>query len=136
MELVAGGKGERVAVASGEKFGIWPRVAVTDWTDGVDDVFCRQIAGSCDCRLASRQALRKTGCAELAAFFKYARTAATMDGPVDAASAEESAVSGVHDDVDVLRRDVADEDAEAIIEETCERVCGVHGERLRSRNAK
>jgi hypothetical protein len=119
-ELVLGGKGERVAIAGGETLGVGFRVAATDRTDGVDDVLGGQVAGGCDYNFTSGQALRKTGCAKLTAFFENARAAATMDSAVNAASAKQSAVRGVHDGVHGLRGDVANQDVNAIFEKSCE----------------
>jgi hypothetical protein len=119
-EVVFSGKSEGVAVAGGEERGIGFGVAATDRADGVDYAPGRKIARTGDDRFASGQSPRKLTTTNGAALFENTRATPAVDRAVNAASAEESAVGGVDDGVDVLRGDVTDKYVDAIFEKTCE----------------
>lgn len=114
------GKSEGVAVAGGEERGIGFGVAATDRADGVDYVPGWEIACTGDDRLARAQSSRKLTTTNDAALFEDTGATAAVDRAVNAASAEESAVGGVDDGVDLLRGDVTDKYVDAIFEKTCE----------------
>ena len=93
-----------VPVAGGKRFRFTVRPFLPHGTNAMDDVTGLQLVAARDLRLASTRA------AEGTAFREQPRARAPVNGAVDAATAEERLVGGVHDRVDVKQRDVALDD--------------------------
>src|SRR3954462_4461731 len=80
---------DRARVTGSEQLCLACSAAVPDRTDGVDDVTCRQVPSTGRLRVA------RLAAAEPAALVQDRRAAGAMDGPVDAAAAEQGRVGGV-----------------------------------------
>ena len=112
-EIVAGCEIERSAIAGREQRILVRSAAMPHRTDRMDDVFCREPIAARDLRRARLAAAERT------AFGEQFRSGRAMDRAVDAATAEQRAVRGVHDRIDLQGRDVGDEDVAG---------CGAGGE--------
>ena len=95
---------ERAAVARREQVGLAVAAPAPDRADRVDDEPRRQVAAGRRLRIAGHAS------AERPALGEDRRAAGTVDRTVDATAAEQRAVRGVDDRIDVLRRDVAADD--------------------------
>ena len=105
---------QALAVARGEEVRLAAVAATPDGTHGVDHDARLETVAEGDARLAGRAA------AEPPALLEEAGSGGAVNRAVHAAAPEERGVRGVHDRVDVQRRDVSADDPEA----------GGHGERL------
>src|SRR5215467_625821 len=88
FKTVQGGQSQGVAVAGGKESGVGFGIAAADGADGVNDMCGGEISGRGDNSLARRQAPGQSGGAKFTALFEDARTAAAVNGAVNAASAE------------------------------------------------
>jgi hypothetical protein len=98
------GQIERRPVTAGEHRLFVCGAAVPHRADRVDDVLCLQLMAVGDLGAAGGAA------AERATFLQQSRPGGAMDGAVHAAAAEQRAVGGVDDRVNVERGDVGDFD--------------------------
>jgi len=110
-EVVFHGQGQCVAVAIRQQAGLVMAAAVPDRSDGMDDPFGGKPAACGDDGLACCAAA--LFCPDGLAFGQDRRSACAMDGAVDAAPAEQGAVSRVDDGVGCHFRDVALEELDA-----------------------
>jgi hypothetical protein len=78
-----------------------------DRANGVNHMPCRKAISPGDLGVAGFAAMQAT------AFIEKLRTGGAMNRPVDATAAEQRAVGGIDDGVDVQRGDVGDDDLEA-----------------------
>jgi DNA polymerase IV len=92
---------ERPPVAGRKQLGFALAAAVPDGTDRMDHIPGGELSRSRRLRIA------RLAAAQLTALGQDRRPACAMDGSVHAAAAEQRRVRGVHDRVDLLRRDVA-----------------------------
>ena len=81
---------------------------IPDGPHGVDDFLARQAVGVC------HLAFSRAAAAQRAAFGEQPRPGGAVDGPIDAAPAQQRAVGGVHDGVDGERGDVGHDDVEPL----------------------
>ena len=110
-----GGEGERALIATREQFGFAPVVSPVNGADGVDDVARSEIAAARYHCFACRQALLKLRAPNLAALFQNPRAARNVNRAVNAAAAEQGRVRGVDNGINVLARDVVNENDEGLI---------------------
>jgi hypothetical protein len=103
-QAVRGGESESIAVAPREQVLFTVAAAVPHRTDGMDDMFCRQLVAAGDPGVAGVAA------AKCPAFIAQLRPGGTVDRAVDTAAAEQTPVRRIDDDVDIESRDVGDED--------------------------
>ena len=99
-KAVGGGKIERRAIARCQQFFLALSAAAPHRTDGVDDMLRRQPIAACDFGRSGRAA------AEIFAFRAQLGPGRAMDRAVDTAAAEQGAVRGVDDGIELKRRDV------------------------------
>src|SRR5438132_12679525 len=85
-------------------------------TDCVNDVKRGQLSARRDDRFAGRQSLRKTRAANLATCFQNLRASRMMNRAVNSATAEQRRIRRVHDRLDVLSCDVANDDVPTTVE--------------------
>lgn len=99
------GEAEGFAIATGEGCGfVACASAIIDGTHGVDNIFCSEAASGGEDGLAGGETVDFGD--DALALFEDGRTAGTMDGAIDAASAEEGRIGGVDDGFGGLFGDV------------------------------
>src|SRR5262249_6301364 len=86
--------------------------------DGMNDVKRLQLAAGGNYRFAGRQTFRKTRATDLPTLFEDFRSAGTMNCAVNAAAPKQRRVCRVHDRLDILFRDVADDNRDAALEKS------------------
>ncbi|KAI9163809.1 Calcium channel YVC1 [Paramyrothecium foliicola] len=109
LDTARDGQLQALLVAAAEQ-GLAGALVLEDGADGVDDVLGGQAVAAGDAGLAGGTA------AELRALGAQAAARGEVDGAVDAAAAEEGAVGGVDDGVDLEGGDVAAEEADAVVD--------------------
>ena len=82
-----------------------------NWPDRVYHIKRGQLAASRDHGFAGRQSFRKTRAANLLALGEDLRSARAMDRAINAAAAEQRGIRRVHNCLNVLSGDVANDDA-------------------------
>ena len=105
-QVMIRGKRDRPAIAGGQRRRLARRTAVPHRTDRVDDMERRQPIAARDLGVA------RGASAKPAAFGQQFRPGGTMDGTIDAASAQQRIVGRVDDGIDGERRDIGDDDFE------------------------
>src|SRR5262249_32636025 len=105
VAAVGGGEFEGLRERGSEKSFFAARAAIPDRADGMDHVLRLQVSGCADDRRTGGAAVRIS-----AARVIHDRGAAgAVNRSVDAAAASETTVSGVDDGINLLPRDVADD---------------------------
>src|SRR5260370_40857881 len=87
-----------------------------DWSDRVNDIERGQLAASGDHSFAGRQSFGKTSAPNLPALGEDLRSAGAMNRAVHTAAAEQRGIGRVHNCLNVLFGDVANDDAHAAVE--------------------
>ena len=101
MAVVLARKAQAVAVAAGQQLGLAVLPVAPARARRVDNVARRQAVAAGDLRLAGAAAV------EAAALVEQAGAGGHVDGAIHPAAAEQRAVGGVDDGVDIRLRDVA-----------------------------
>lgn len=105
--MVFCGERERLPITSSKRGPVWLFADSRDWTNRVNHIPRREMPGSGEHSLTSRQTMGKACSPDLAALREDLRAALRVNCAVYSTAAKECAVSGVYDGIDALFRDIA-----------------------------